>query len=127
MLLPCEVAVKTVIPSIRALLARTLMEKHGMKELQVAKLLGVSQSAVSKYVTRTRGSVMKIEETPELRSIVSKMTSALISSPGQSAELLLLFCQACRHIRDKGYMCPFCRGFQEIKIDECGFCNNSQR
>ena len=36
LLLPCEVGVKTVLPAIKALLARTIVEKHGMKEKQAA-------------------------------------------------------------------------------------------
>ena len=42
MQLPCEVGVKTVVPAIRALLAKKLVEQHGMNESQTAIVLGLS-------------------------------------------------------------------------------------
>ena len=52
MQLPCEVGVKTVVPAIRALLAKKLIEQHGMNESQTATVLGLSQSAISRYKTK---------------------------------------------------------------------------
>jgi predicted transcriptional regulator len=52
--LPCEVGVKVVLPAIRALMARTIVEKHGMKERQAAEILGLSQSAISRYTSKQR-------------------------------------------------------------------------
>jgi predicted transcriptional regulator len=43
MLVPYEVAVKYVLPVVRAMTAKRLMAKHSLKQAEVAKLLGVSQ------------------------------------------------------------------------------------
>ena len=64
MQLPCEVGVKTVIPAIRALLAIKLVEQHGMNEKQTAMLLGLSQSAISRYKTKNRGHILQIDTDP---------------------------------------------------------------
>jgi len=62
MLLPCEIAVKSLIPALRSTIAKELIHKHGLKQKDVADLLGVTQTAVSKYVCEVRGTVLKIEQ-----------------------------------------------------------------
>ena len=62
LILPCEVGVKTVLPAVKAIMARQIVEKHGLNEQQTAELLGLSQSAVSRYVGRERGNLLAIED-----------------------------------------------------------------
>jgi len=81
LLLPCEVSVKTVLPAIKALMARDIVENYGMKEKQVAEILGLSQSAISRYTTKNRGNILILENEPEVQKIVSQMTTFLIYEP----------------------------------------------
>jgi uncharacterized protein len=122
LLTPCEVAVKTVSPAIRALLAQTLIEKHEMKETQVAQVLGITQSAVSKYSNKVRGTTIPIDNIPEVQTITNQMVTLLLASPIQQMEVMKLFCQACTLIRSKGLMCPLCQQNQKPPIDGCDFC-----
>ena len=55
MILPEELASKSVIPAIRALVVKRLVEEHNMTQQEAAKLLGVTQPAVSKYLHEKRG------------------------------------------------------------------------
>ena len=55
MLHPSEVTASKLLPAIRARLAQELLQTHGMKQVQVAKALGITQAAVSHYNTRSRG------------------------------------------------------------------------
>ena len=123
MLTPCEVAVKTVSPSIRALLAQTLIDKHEMKETQVAQILGITQSAVSKYNKKVRGTTIPIENIPEIQTITNQMITLLLDNPVQQMEVMKLFCEACALIRSKGLMCPLCQQNHKPKIDGCDFCH----
>ncbi len=123
MLAPCEVAVKTVSPAIRALIAQTLIEKHEMKEIQVAQILGVTQSAVSKYNKKVRGTRIAIDDVPEVRNLTDQMISLLLNEPVQHVEVTKLFCQACATIRSKRLMCPLCEENQNPKIAGCDLCN----
>jgi predicted transcriptional regulator len=124
LLTPCEVAVKTVSPAVRALLAQTLIEKHNLKESQVAQILGVTQSAVSKYNKKIRGSAILIGDIPEIRTIAEKMIPLLLSNPVQHAAVMKLFCQACTIIRNKGLMCSLCQQNQKPPIESCTFCQD---
>ncbi|MFQ6012677.1 MAG: transcriptional regulator [Thermoplasmata archaeon] len=55
MLQPYEIVVHKILPTIRARLARLLLEEYGMKQVEVADHLGVTQATVSHYNTHARG------------------------------------------------------------------------
>ena len=109
MILPCEVGVKKVLPAVKAIMARSILEKHGLNEKQTADLLGLSQSAVSRYVGRERGNLLSIENTIEVITLIDQMVIHLIKEPDNKAAILRLFCQTCQTIREKGLMCTHCQ------------------
>jgi predicted transcriptional regulator len=127
LLLPCEVAVQTVLPAIRSLMARTILEKHGMKEKQVAEILGLSQSAISRYTTKDRGNIITLENVPEVRTLIDRMIHVLLyEKPNQNTEVLELICQTCKTIREKGLMCELCQKKTKDKLIEiCAFCRST--
>jgi uncharacterized protein len=124
LILPCEVGVKTVLPAVKAIMARNIVTNHGLNEKQTADLLGLSQSAVSRYVGRERGSnLLVIENTPELLSLIDKMVLSLIKEPDNKRQVLELFCITCTTIREKGLMCPTCqKEMPPAWAEKCLFC-----
>jgi hypothetical protein len=123
LILPCEITIKTVVPAIKALIATELVEKRGLKQDEVAELLGISQSAVSKYTRKIRGYVIKIDEIEELEPIIEKMINLIVNGSYERAEFLKAFCQTCVIVRRTGIVCQFCqRADPNIKAEECDFC-----
>jgi predicted transcriptional regulator len=123
LILPCEIAVKSVVPAVKALLAKELVEKRGLKQDEVAEILGISQSAVSKYTRKVRGYVIKTNGIEEIEPLIDKMISVLIGGTSQRGEFLGFFCQTCIAIRKTKLMCPFCqKADPNIKVEECNFC-----
>lgn len=123
MIAPCEIAAKSVAPAIKALLATELVEKHNLKQEEAARLLGISQSAVSKYTRKVRGYTIKIDEIKEIKPLINEMTNLLINETYQRSYFLTFFCQTCIEIRKKGLMCIFCaKTDPNIKAEECKFC-----
>jgi hypothetical protein len=123
LIVPCEIAVKSAVPAVKALLAKELVEKHGLKQDEVAEILGMSQSAVSKYTRKVRGYVIKVNGIDEIEPLIDKMIGVLISETPQREEFLRFFCQTCMTIRKKGLMCQFCQKTDpKIKVEECSFC-----
>src|ERR671925_2077234 len=73
MLLPSEIEAKSLIPAVRSLLAKKLTGEYNLKEEIVAKVLGVTQAAVSNYVRGTRGDVeliSKLESVTEIMRMI---------------------------------------------------------
>ncbi|MBX5328409.1 MAG: helix-turn-helix domain-containing protein [Candidatus Bathyarchaeota archaeon] len=124
MILPCEVAAKSIVPAIKALMAKQLAEKYNLKQDKVAEILGISQSAVSKYTRNIRGHVIKIDKTQEIDPLINRMITLLLNGAYPREELLRNFCQTCIIIRKKGLMCQYCKKADpKIKIEECHFCS----
>jgi predicted transcriptional regulator len=104
-------------------MARQIVEKHGLNEQQTAELLGLSQSAVSRYVGRERGNLLPIEGSTEILGFISQMVTSLIKEPDNKAEILKLFCQTCQAVREKGLMCPACqKEMPQDWAEKCLFC-----
>jgi predicted transcriptional regulator len=123
LILPCEVTVKSVVPALKALMAQQLIQEHGMKQEQVAEILGISQSAVSRYSKKVRGHVVEADKVQQAQSLVAGMVIMLVNGEHSRAEFLQLFCEACGAIRKTGVVCQFCKKSEpKIKIQECGFC-----
>ncbi|MGQ9550960.1 MAG: transcriptional regulator [Candidatus Bathycorpusculaceae bacterium] len=123
LIIPCEVAAKSIIPAIKALMARELLIKYGMNQNQVAEILGVSQSAVSKYSGKIRGHAVKIEDLKEIQNSVNAMITLLIKGEDNRKEILKFFCHVCIIIREKGLMCQLCHKTDpSIGAEKCNFC-----
>ena len=127
MLLPCEVGVKTILPAVKAIMARTIVEKHGLKEKETANILGLSQSAVSRYMNRGRGNLIEIENSIEVSTLIDQMVTFLVKEPHKKREIMALFCQTCKTVREQGLMCSLCQ--KEMHKDwaaACAFCKEPE-
>ena len=113
-----------MLPAVKAIMARSIVEKHGYSEKKTADLLGLSQSAVSRYVGRERGhNLLAIESTEEILNLIDEMVASLIKNPADKTAVLELFCRTCIEIRQKGLMCHKCK--QETSpewTEKCLFC-----
>ena len=123
MLVPCEVAVKCVLPAVRAMMAKQLMAKHGLNQEQAAKLLGLSQPAISLYNRRMRGKAIDIGRDAEITKLVESLATSLAESDMSHKEFIPRFCEICRTIRAKGLLCQMHKTFDpSINIEECELC-----
>jgi predicted transcriptional regulator len=122
-IIPCEIAVKSVLPAVKALMAIELVEKHGLKQDETAEILGISQSAVSKYTRKVRGYMIRIDDIEEVEPLIDKMISLLVDGTYQRTDFLRFFCQTCMTIRKAGLMCQFCQKTDpKIKLEKCDLC-----
>ena len=97
-----------------------------MKERQVAALLGISQSAISKYSHKVRGTTLTLENVKEVQIIVDQMLNLLTHEPNKKSEIMRLFCQACTFIRKDGFMCPFCHAHApKADTENCRHCTSA--
>ncbi len=123
MILPCEIAVKSIVPAVKALVAKDLVAQHGLKQGQVAEILSISQSAVSKYSNNVRGYVMAIDGLEGVSSIVEEMTEMLVGGHYRRKDFMELFCRVCKIVRETGLACKFCaKADPRLNVQDCGLC-----
>ena len=114
--IPCEVAVKSVIPAIRSAIARELTESYNLKQKQVAKLLGVTQTAVSKYTRHNRGAIFEPTDVEGVQPILTNTVFSLANNQMNKYQLADKLCKICGIIRQSGLMCILC-GVSDPDID----------
>jgi predicted transcriptional regulator len=125
MVTPCEIAVKSLIPSIRAYIAKELTQTHKMRQEDAARLLGITQTAISKYVRDVRGQVIKVHQTPEIREMMYGIASRVADQKISGPELTLEFCAVCKTVRRNGLMCSLCqRNDPSLDARHCNVCKN---
>ena len=121
--LPCEVAVKSVIPAIRSAIARELTESYGLKQTEVAELLGVTQTAVSKYTSHCRGAIFEVEDVEGVQPILKETVFSLANGEMDKYKLAEKLCIMCGIIRRSGLMCILCRvSDPDIDSTKCVVC-----
>jgi predicted transcriptional regulator len=126
MKLPCEVAVKSTVPAVRALLAKELTETHRMKQNEAAKLLGITQTAVSKYTHHVRGRILLVEMDEEVKLLVTKTAASLANNNLDRTALATQICGMCKLIREKRLMCELCkRADPTLDVEHCNLCRLS--
>ena len=128
MLLPAEIESKTLIPALRAILSKTLAEKHEIREDQISKMLGVTQAAVSNYIRGTRGDpelIKKLVAEEQVFEMISEISTDLASDRAYSPSSLSKFIGLCNYIKSSLLICDIHHNL-ESDIDEavCKECEN---
>ena len=123
MILPEELASKSVIPAIRALVVKRLVEEHGMTQQEAAKLLGVTQPAVSKYLHQKRGAAIRLTGIKEIDRATGDIADMVSSSKVKPIEVMSKIEAACDYVRRNRYMCDLHKRLEPtMDTDSCHVC-----
>ena len=128
MLLPAEIESKTLIPALRAILAKTLAEKHDIREDEISKMLGVTQAAISNYIRGTRGDpelIKKLLVEQQVSEMISEICQNLASDMAYTPSSLSKFIGLCNYIKTSLLICDIHHNL-ESDIDDaiCKECEN---
>jgi len=120
MLLPSEIESKLLIPAIRAILSKELVIEKGLKEEEVARMLGITQAAVSNYLRGTRGDnelISKLMSLSEIMSMIKEISNDLSTNRAYTAKTLSKFIGLCNYMRYSLIICDAHHSL-ERNIDE---------
>lgn len=128
MLLPAEIESKTLIPALRAILAKKLAEEHQVREDEISKMLGVTQAAISNYIRGTRGDpklIQKLLEDKQVSQLINDLSDILSSDMAYTPSSLAKFISLCNYIKSSLLICEIHHNL-ESNIDEaiCKECEN---
>jgi len=117
---PCEVAVKELLPLIRALVAKEL-KARGLSQSKIADLIGVTQPAVSGYLK------LKADREPlyseEIVALSKWLASGLASGTLPSSEAVKGICTLCTNLKCQGSICvTHKKRFPSLKAEGCNIC-----
>lgn len=128
MLLPAEIESKTLIPALRAILAKKLAEEHSIREDEISKMLGVTQAAISNYIRGTRGDpklIQKLVADEQVSLLLKELSDRLASDMAYTPSSLAKFISLCNYIKSSLLICEIHHNL-ESNIDEaiCKECEN---
>ena len=128
MLLPAEIESKTLIPALRAILAKKLADTHKVREDEISKMLGVTQAAISNYIRGTRGDpklITKLLSEVQVVKMLDEISDNLASNMAYTPASLSKFIGLCNYIKSSLLICDIHHNL-ESHIDEtiCKECEN---
>jgi predicted transcriptional regulator len=128
MLLPAEIESKTLIPALRAILAKKLAANHDIREDEISRMLGVTQAAVSNYIRGIRGNPELIEKLlaeEQVVKMIADITDRLAAEKDYTAATLSKFIGLCNYIKTSLLICDIHHNL-ESNIDDkvCKECEN---
>ncbi len=117
---PCELVVGKILPTLRASVVKELSGKHGMKQSEIAKRLGITQASVSQYLSATRaGNTKLIESFPQISTYAQEISKRIMAGETKY-EWYGVLCKACRDIRDNEEFCKLHR--VSANLGGCDIC-----
>ncbi len=128
MLLPAEIESKSLIPALRAILAKKLASEHKIREDEISRMLGVTQAAVSNYIRGTRGDpelIKKLLSENQVAKMIDELSDSLSSDMAYTPSSLSKFIGLCNFIKSSLLICDIHHNL-ESDIDEkvCKECEN---
>jgi len=120
MLLPAEIESRTMIPALRAILARKLADQHKIREDEISKMLGVTQAAVSNYIRGTRGDpklISQLSSQKQIGEMIDEISENLASNKAYTPASLSKFIGICNYIKTSLLICDIHHNL-ESDIDE---------
>lgn len=109
----CEVVVADVLPVIRAIITKELMDTHGLNQVETARKLGVTQPAISQYRSKLRGRGARMLLTNKkivilIKNLAKKIATGEMKPQRMHEEL----CNICKNIRKEKIICKLHGGVQ---------------
>ncbi len=122
-MLPDEIASKSVIPAIRAMVVRRLVDEHGMTQQQAACLLGITQPAVSKYMHNKRGIAIRLDGIDRVNDAASKIAAMLVSGKAGQVQIMSKLNDVSVQVRKSRLMCDLHRRLEPgLNLGGCRIC-----
>ena len=96
----CEVVAQHVLPTLRALIAKELVNEHRLSQTQVAQKLGTTQAAISQYLSSKRRGrfTEQLETDPTIQTLVKELAEKIAAT---EANIPLSICEHCKTLKEK--------------------------
>lgn len=120
---PCELTVRSLLPVLRILVARELASSYNWTQTKIAKNLGVTQAAVSGYLTEDLEVASPPFSRDELSSLSKSLASEMALKKMNHTDLINNVCEICLSLRKGGAICMAHKvKVPELEEEKCSIC-----
>lgn len=121
---PCELAVKELLPSLRAAIVRELSETYHMKQTDIAEAVGITQASVSQYLHVERAKEDRVTAIEGFDEAVKRIAEKIAVNHMSRAAVLHSVCALCTKMRESE---EFCQIHQDMMaIEGCDICKPAE-
>ena len=103
---PCKAVIFTILPTFRLLMAKQLVIKHGYTQTEAARKIGITQGAISQYMTAKRaakGTKGICINYPLIESMAREAAEKIANNKMNPDEITTYFCKLCTTMRENNY------------------------
>ncbi|MEM1588808.1 MAG: hypothetical protein QXZ68_00845 [Candidatus Bathyarchaeia archaeon] len=104
---PCVIVVKYLLPAIRVLVTKELIEKYNMRKIDASEKMELTPAAITQYYKGERGTVLarEIEQSPEAMKMISRLAEAIAREETTPESVIEKLCEICASIRYERVIC----------------------
>jgi len=116
-IMPQEIEVWYLIPALRREFAKVFIKDHGLTQKQTAKILSITEAAISQYLNSKRGNEIKFSK-KELGKI-KKSADEIMKNP---EKLMKNLYDLCTHLRESKVICNLHKAHDKSIPENCDIC-----
>lgn len=117
-----EVASRYVYPSVRRRLVE-LLRAEGLKQTEIAELLHITQSAVSRYLRMDRGALIDVSTFPDVDAEIKALADRVLQERPDEYVVHSELVRIAVRMLGRGYVCSFhSKVDPELDPAECRVC-----
>ncbi len=123
---PCMVVVQYVLPAIRLLIMKDLIDKHSMRKIDVSTKMELTPAAITQYLKGRRGVtfVENISRSKKTMDIIADIAEIVARNDTPMEKLVEKLCIACNTIRSQGVICQLHKK-NLPSLKECAVCKHT--
>lgn len=125
---PCMIVVQYILPTIRVLIMKELIQKHSIRKIDASKKMELTPAAITQYMKGMRGKTFadEITNSEKTMKIISDLAEALARGGIPTENTIDKLCEACSTIRAEGIICGLHKEkLPALKECACAICERS--
>jgi len=104
---PYELAYRYVIPYIQRKLVQALKQR-GLSNTEIAKKLGITPSAVTRYLKNERGTTIDLSNHPDVNEYIDELADKIVSKEHISHyEMIAAITVLTAYVLSRRYLCSY--------------------
>ncbi|HLI45906.1 MAG TPA: helix-turn-helix domain-containing protein [Geobacterales bacterium] len=122
-LMPDEIISRAVYPMIRAMIAKRLIEKYNYNQKEVADILGITQAAVSYYLSDKRAVIKQFYVSNELEVKVNELADSFVRGKIDRDQLVIGIVKIVDYMTKTKALCSIHQVYEkDLRVNECNIC-----
>ncbi|MBC7129760.1 transcriptional regulator [Candidatus Bathyarchaeota archaeon] len=104
---PCVTVVKYLLPAIRVLVTKELIEKYNLRKIDASEKMELTPAAITQYFKGERGSTLAYEITRSKNAMkmISELAETIAKEEANPENLIEKLCEICTIIRNEKTIC----------------------